>query len=166
MEITNLRDRLRHDLSQAHQELDDLVSTFDLATYQGFAAFLLMHEAGFRAIGGSAVGRDRSMVFDLQDRAARDLKTLGLAPLAGPQDIKADYAPEAVTYVAGGSRLGSKVLRKRWARSDDMRVRAAASYFAAPSYAATWREFVNVAGREPAQTDRASRIVTDAQRFF
>ena len=160
--VLTLRSRLRAETADDHARLDSAISTADVATRSGFVRFMQTHEAAFRAL--DSVARSPQL-HDLADRAARDLQSLGAEAVVLPR-IEAALDPWAVEYVVQGSRLGTKVLKRRWQESTDPQVRAASAYFDAPSDPAAWRSTCDALDALPAKGAEADRIVADARRIF
>lgn len=68
----SLRARLRHDTRDIHDELDTLVSQFDLTSAAGLAGFLQMQVTAMRALDRVAAdGMSHSAMYDLRERADR-----------------------------------------------------------------------------------------------
>lgn len=160
--VFTLRSRLRADTAERHACLDRAISTIDIATRAGFVRFMQTHQGAFRAVDAAA---PLPALRDLADRAGRDLDQLG-APEAPAPDGAGPLDPLAVDYVLQGSRLGTKVLKRRWQASDDPEVRAADAYFDAPIDPGGWRATCDALAGQSASGPVADRIVTDALRIF
>ncbi|EAR50436.1 hypothetical protein OG2516_08863 [Oceanicola granulosus HTCC2516] len=164
-----MRARLREGTQARHRKLDDALSAYDIRTPGGLAAFLSVHEAAFSRIGPGA-GVSGRVLPDLLQRLRADLVVLGAAHCAACDPAAATPArrrhPVAVDYVTLGSRLGSKVLRRRWATSPDPLVQRASAYFTAPGYLDEWRRFCDAAETAPADDADAELAVADANGIF
>lgn len=163
----NLRSRLRSGSSSAHQELDRLVSRFDLGTAPGLSAFVSMQYAALTELMRLKSGDlTAGAIIDLRQRADTDLGSLGAPRPAPLRRLTAPLAPIAVDYVIAGSRLGTKVLRKRWLASSAPRVQGARAYFSAPDYIECWQRFCHDALEIDPSEDAAVRILEDVNRMF
>ncbi|WP_375261683.1 biliverdin-producing heme oxygenase [Palleronia sp.] len=160
--VLTLRSRLRADTAAQHARLDEAISTADVSTRSGFARFMQTHHAAFRAIDAVA---PRAELRDLADRAGHDLASLGVATGSIP-DAGVPLDRDAVEYVLQGSRLGTKVLRRRWQESTDPQVQAADAYFDAPIDPSAWRATCDALEARPASGAASDRVVSDARRIF
>ncbi len=161
----NLRARLRGDTRHCHAALDDQVTRLDQQGAEGYARFLLLQWRLFAALEPvSQSAACAPVIRDLTQRAGADLEQLGrLGPV--PR-LPLDPHPLAVDYVVSGSRLGAKVLRKRWLDRGLPETAYAGSYLSAPPYMEYWRGYVARAEALPAGGAAADRIVTDATGLF
>ena len=163
----SLRLSLRTETSAAHERLDALVSTFDLRTPSGLAAFLSMQASALGAIsGGPGSAPTLEMAADLAARARADLALLEQAGRLTIPSLPRDLDPLAVDYIVSGSRLGTMVLKRRWEASTDRQVRAARNYFTAPSYIETWKSFCAEAESDAFDPARKRKIVNDTNVLF
>lgn len=169
--MSDLRQRLRTGTRAAHEALDARLSDYDIATPEGLGRFLSLQRLALTALeplsAGAAVA---PLLRDMRDHAEADLLRLGWpahdpVPEAFPGDQRPPH-PLALDYVIAGSRLGTMVLRKRWAASRDPAVRDARAYFSAPDHTGYWTAFCKTAGAVDAETPLADRVVTDAARLF
>lgn len=162
-ETVNLRERLKSGTREDHAKLDCGMSRLDLRERADYASFLRVNEAGLAALARSSLGSEiAEIVSDLSTRCRSDLDRLGFAALPELDCPKLDAL--AVEYVVLGSRLGNKVLKKRWSRSSDLHVQSASAYFDAPEYLDKWREFLT--GAAAVDHGTAVRIVDDARSIF
>ncbi|MGR3625295.1 MAG: hypothetical protein ACU0A0_03290 [Limimaricola sp.] len=163
---TPLRSRLKRDLVARHERLDACFSRFDLTTRPGLSGFLAAHRTAFAAIrpasggltGGPLLGR---MIAAID----ADLGVLGHAPGAGPAPLRLTRSM-AQDYVLLGSRLGSQLLRRRWAAARDPRLRSAGTYLSLPPMARDWRAFCDRAGALPGEGTEADKVVCEAGQLF
>ena len=163
----NLRQRLLRDLKSAHDDLDGLVSRFDLGENGGLKAFLLMHEAALKNIPLTHLGTAATTaVGDLLQRARLDLATLGVRPMVLDRPLNRNIQPLAVDYVIGGSRLGAEVLKRRWQASPTARSGSGTAYMNAPRHLDAWRSFCEDALTLAADTPYADNVVRDAADIF
>lgn len=164
---SNLRERLQHDLRDAHSKLDDTISLFDLTVREGFIGFLRTQECALSQIPLQACREaTRAAVEDLTARARTDLTAFGTMPLATSDVLSTHPQSEALDYVIGGSCLGSQVLKKRWQSASSSHQNVGAAYMNAPNYLSLWRDFCDKAKRSPAHSEHADRVVHDAAELF
>ncbi len=163
---TSLRARLRMDTHLAHERLDEEVSRFDLTTPYGFLCFLSMQSSAFQTLSALEVSAQTSTIIrDLSERAARDLRHFGSSSQKPAATIEPVH-PLAIEYAVAGSRLGSRLLKKRWQSATDPQVLQASAYFSAPSYIKMWTSFCETTAAMPAAGPLADQIVRDADRIF
>ncbi len=160
----SLRDRLRRDSRAEHARVDAAVGALDLGQAGDLGRFLAAHHAAFRAIAPAARGTSRGLVADLAARLEADLTVLGRAALPAAPQMACD--PVAVDYVVLGSRLGTAVLRRRWAAAAGGRAAGAGRYLTAPGQGAAWRTFCAAQASRPGTGPAAERIVGDVRRLF
>ncbi|MEO1640114.1 MAG: biliverdin-producing heme oxygenase [Pseudomonadota bacterium] len=163
----SLRLRLREDTKTAHRALDVRVSGFDLQRPEGLAGFLAMQSGALQYLLTLDPEPDCAAVMqDLLQRADDDLVTLGARRATLPENALTEAHPLAIDYVIGGSRLGTQVLKQRWATSTHPLVQTADAYFGAPTHIAHWKAFCATAEAMPADSAEADLIVIDARRLF
>lgn len=163
----NLRDRLRGDLVHVHDRLDAQVSRFDLCTVEGLRGFLAMNVSALSALlPMNASAHTYSAAQDVLDRAKKDLVQLGGLVPASPHLAPIKVHELAFDYIFAGSRLGTRVLRKRWANSGNVTALAADRYFSAPSHVDLWQDFCDRAQTHPAVGDLSDTVVADARTVF
>lgn len=138
---------------------------YDVSTRDGLAAFVSIHEAAFATLHNSAPhATTAAQTADLVARLGRDRAALDVPPL--PSSPAKPLDANAVDYIVLGSRLGTRVLRKRWAASDDIAVLRADAYFTAPEKPDAWRDFCREAAAYPADGDVADDILRSAIEGF
>lgn len=163
---TNVRTRLRYETRAAHEQLDDMVSDFDLTTQRGLACFLQMQIRAFSSLQPHAYGTAcQGALGDLTYRANCDLARFE-QQAQSPVQIAGSLHPHAIDYVVAGSRLGTQVLKKRWLATTDDRVREADAYFSAPAYIGVWKAFCAAAEAMSATGTIADTIIDDVHRIF
>lgn len=165
--VSTLRDRLRADTRAAHDALDRGFERFDLATREGLGGFLAAHGAALgalRSTPGKGSEQAEALRRDAVAAVEGDLQSLGRQ--AGPAVAGPGLHPSAVLYVLLGSRLGLRVLERRWAASVDPRVAGAGRLFGLAGRVAEWRRFCEEAGAESGEGPEADRVVADAERAF
>ena len=159
---------LKEQTAADHDAVDDLLSALDVSSADGLEGFLGVHRACFAAMLPIAVPGDSSMqaMTGMIACIERDLATLGApcdvssAVTVGPVDVL------ACDYVLEGSRLGSKVLRRRWEASEDPRVRAADAYFSITPVSGRWREVCDALSAVAPDSPRAAHIIRDTKSLF
>lgn len=163
---TPLRHRLRRDLAARHERLDACFSRFDLTTRGGLSGFLGAHRAAFAAIRPAPGGQTGQALLDRMIAAIdADLMRLGQPPAPGLAPLQLTR-PLAQDYVLLGSRLGSQLLRRRWATAQDPVLRAAGAYLSLPPMAGEWRAFCERTGSLPGTGAQADRVIEEAARLF
>ncbi|EYD73058.1 hypothetical protein [Limimaricola hongkongensis] len=163
---TPLRSRLRRDLAARHARLDACFSRFDLTTRPGLSGFLAAHRTAFAAIRPAPGGLTGALLLDRMIAAIdADLGVLDHAPDAGPAPLRLTRSM-AQDYVLLGSRLGSQLLRRRWAAARDPVLLAAGAYLSLPPMAQDWRAFCDRAGALPDQGTEADLVVHEAGQLF
>lgn len=161
---TLLKDATRFE----HDELDAMFAALDLGHADGFARFVGVHLACFEMMLEQADHGSTSqcLLRDMVDGLTLDADLLGSGRLQTDAKLEKTPDPLAVDYVVAGSRLGSKVLFKRWAAATDPAVQRANNYFGLDSDASFWRVTCDrLAGIAP-DSDRAQEITQDTKMLF
>ncbi len=164
----DFRQTLKHASQADHDRVDDLLSSFDIATKQGFEGFLIIHKACFATMLGTAErGTDTaSSLRDMLTRIDADLTALR-TQMRAPQPAPLPRLDAmALAYLIEGSRLGSRVLKRIWAGSSDPVVRAADAYFSMEPAPGRWKDICDALSVIPVQSTRAGAIIEDTQRLF
>lgn len=164
---TDLRHVLRADTAHAHDRVDALISGFDVAAPDGFCDFLQLHLCCFRAMrGASSENHIAAKTLDQVIVAIRaDLNSLDrMELLSNPALTNVDTL--AIDYMFEGSRLGTKVLKRRWQTSPDPKVQSAGQYFGVESTPGRWREVCTQLSDVPSHSARAQNIIADTHRLF
>lgn len=165
-EETSLRTRLKNDTRAFHEELDDMVSRFDLTTPRGLSSFLHMQSMALRTIEPHAErAASCSALRDLLRRADSDLCLLETRDRQ-PARVIGPLHPLAIDYVIAGSRLGTQVLRQKWKAATDPRVLQADAYFSAPRHVELWKSFCLSTEAMSPLGGVADQIVGDACLLF
>jgi heme oxygenase (biliverdin-IX-beta and delta-forming) len=148
MQNTDRRTALREATAAAHRQLDAIASTFDVATYDGYACFLVANAAPLSALelalenGGIAEWMTDWPQRTRRNEIARDLRSLqrpSLSVSVAPIETRSEQL--GVLYVLEGSRLGTQVIAKQVEQSADARVLAARQFLRA-SGVDQWRSFI------------------------
>lgn len=167
MTAPTLRDRLRSGSTESHDRLDALVSGADLRQPEGYARFLAMNAAAFRALADAEVSGDfatMDVIRGLADAAAADLHCLGHT--APTTHSKPHAEALAIDYVVLGSRIGTKVLRRVWQGSSDPHVLSAGRYFALPDAMCDWRALCDRMKAMPGDDVKSSEVLKDVNDLF
>ncbi|SLN44160.1 biliverdin-producing heme oxygenase [Pseudooctadecabacter jejudonensis] len=164
----NFRHHLRVSTASDHQAVDDIMSNMDVMTHAGFVSFLTVHRMCFDAMSkASPAGHTaKSVLDDLISRIDADLKVLGAPiPSQDPQPL-GTLDPLAIDYVVEGSRLGSKVLRRRWEGTSDPVVKSANAYFSHIPPTSRWQQVCSALAEIETAGPRADRIGADTRKLF
>ena len=159
----DFRWHLREATAEDHARLDGIVSELDVATRAGLAGFATAHLLAFRAMEEAHPRAElRAMIAAL----GTDLASLGAALPGGAMPPAPAHDPLAGDYLLAGSRMGTQVLRRRWAGSLDPLVRRADAYFALAVDPAEWPAVRAALSAVPVGSDRAGRIVADVRALY
>lgn len=164
--MPNLRARLRLETSALHGRVDRVFSTFDPGCSVGLASLLQAQGAAVgavRCLPGADAAEALALRDEMLEAVRADLRCLGVAL---PEALGPAYLhPTSVRYVLLGSRMGMRVLHRRWAASKDPAV-AVAYRSLGLSPGGAWRRFCEETGRVPEGSPLADLIVRDALRLF
>lgn len=164
----NFRTILREATRPEHDRLDGMFTALDIAAHAGFARFVSVHLACFTAMSERAPtgGHAHGLLCEMTQRLGLDNALLSGAEAGDGIALPACIDPRAIDYLVAGSRLGSKVLFKRWAGSSDPVVQRAHHYFSLDSDPSFWRATCDaLAAIDPAGPE-AKRIVADTKALF
>ena len=165
---TCYRQVLRLETHAHHARVDAALSADDIGLRYGFVRFLGIHAVCFQAMakvaeGGSVAHRT---LLQMSENIRVDLDRLD----AGHGDIAAPVAdhidPLALDYMIEGSRLGTKILKRKWAASTDATVRSADAYLSLHSDPRSWRDVCGQLSAVPVDSPRAATITSDTKRLF
>ena len=165
---TDFRHVLRSETRVQHDRLDHLISAIDIAELPGFRLFAQLHWQCF-AVMQSRQGdpsRSRETLQAMLDGLRHDLTVINAEPGRLDAALSPRIDPLAIDYMVAGSRLGTKVLKKSWARSTDARVNAAQGYFGQEYDADLWRDTCLALSYVPVDSLRARAIVDDTRALF
>lgn len=164
----SLRQALKDRTSDSHARVDRLLSSFDIRTPVGLRQFLEVHHSCFVRMRAAAQpqGLARLGLHEMAQRIETDLAFLGTQPPAPSAEGIGAIHPMALDYVVEGSRLGSAVLKRRWATSPDPTVQQACAYFSMEPVKGRWRAVCLALSRIKADSALATRIVADANTLF
>lgn len=167
LEIT-LRERLRSETRTAHDMADAVFRRFDLTDPDLLRPFLAAHRDAFGLLVEHAADAEiEAMIRPALDALDADLDALGgrPAPADLPRPPKADDGL-AQRYIWLGSRLGTRMLARRWAEGTDPTVRAAGRYLSAAPASAPWRALCDELEDMSARGTRADLVVQAAKAWF
>ena len=156
-DLEHLRGVLKRATGASHADVDALYSTLDLTLRGDYTRFLASNLSALSALPRAAfhqtlIDHIAQSIADLQ----ADLGELGdkSPPVAA---INHDLAPIGVQYVLAGASFGKRVLKARWARSQDQTVLRAGRYLTSKSNEALWQEFLS--WTKLARPDSAEEVV-------
>lgn len=167
-----LRARLRDALAPDHERVDAAYGALDLARAGDLALFVAAHRLALHGLDARTEDRPgdepRHMppgaLGDLVRRLDRDASALGLDPLAAVTPSGPPIPALAADYVVLGSRLGARVLRRRWEAGAV--ARGAGRYLCAPPPTGAWRALCLDLSARPAEGAEAERVVRGARAAF
>ena len=159
---------LKDQTSSEHDRLDTLLSALDVSSFDGLAGFLAIHRHCFNAMLPAAVPGDDAFaaLVEMIRCIDSDLGALGVECTAGLVPPLGPVHGLALDYVLEGSRLGTKVLRRRWEASDDPRVRAANAYFMITPVPGRWRDVCAALSAVAPDSPEAAQITRDTEKLF
>lgn len=96
-----------------HRRVDQLISRFDLGRPDTYGAFLALNFMALTGLRPHWLGADEADFAGLIDALAADLAALGAEPPDEGDPVPGPIDGLGLAYVVRGSRLGSKILRKR-----------------------------------------------------
>lgn len=146
-----MREILRRETDMQHLALDTELGALDPAKVEDLGALLCVHaralpplEAALRDWDGDGAGNPFA-AGRLSGLVRQDLAALGLAaPAPLPMPAVPAGGRIGVAYVLAGSRLGARVLARRWRESDDAAVRRAGRYLGDREGQGYWQALLHV----------------------
>lgn len=164
----DFRNILRQETRVAHDQLDHHFTQIDIASRDGLKAFVGVHLACFQMMQARLRSSNLSAATlqDMINGLALDAVVLGLDHPVDAPALEQQIDPLAIDYLVAGSRLGSKVLSRRWAQSQDPLVQNAKTYFSQPSDPTLWPATCRALSDIPVAHARAAYIVKDARTLF
>jgi heme oxygenase len=96
-----------------HRRVDRLMTRYDLGQPETYGAFLSLNFRALTALRPHWLGADESDFAGLIEALAADLAALGMPPSGDVDPEPGPIDGLGLAYVVRGSRLGSKILRKR-----------------------------------------------------
>ena len=165
--MTSLRDRLRADTAAWHERVDRAYTTLDLRQSADLGTFLGAQLSVLLAIrchpGPHADAADELRAC-MAAAILADLRHLDRAPVLTRQTRRFDAT--SVLYILLGSRLGTRVLHRRWLEATDPAVKGAGSYLGLAPPSDAWRALCGELMQRPPQGAEADRVVEDACLLF
>ncbi|MGJ8558726.1 MAG: biliverdin-producing heme oxygenase [Litorimonas sp.] len=159
---------MRTETSKAHANLDAALVKYDLTTRSGLSNYLNVHLLArhFLAENQSAYGTEIDHAESLS-AIRSDLETLGVK---AQKEIDwtpiTAFHPIGLTYVIAGSSLGSKILYKEWAQSNDEAVIRAGKYMTAAKDGSDWSNFLTYIDATDFSANETDHIVVSANECF
>ena len=105
--------RLKLATRDEHNGVDLALSRFNLADADDYAAFLDLNHSALTALRPHWRSEDEADFTGVVDALATDLIDLGIEPSTEADPLSGPIDGLGLSYVVRGSRLGSKILRKR-----------------------------------------------------
>ena len=151
-----------------HDQLDQMFRTVDISQRDGFALFASVHRTCFQAMSDRypSGGHASEFLGQMVDCLSHDIRIIGATSLDATPELPKQIDPLAIDYLVAGSRMGSKVLLKRWAKSGDPRVQQACHYFGLQGDGQFWKDTCAALSLIAPSSARANEIVTDTQILF
>ncbi|MDA8585045.1 hypothetical protein N9L47_02135 [Rhodobacteraceae bacterium] len=161
---TVLRDSTRPE----HDQLDDMIGALNISDRDAFACFVNLHIICFQTMSEAAEKGSYSheLLCQMVHSLALDLDELGAKQLAYVVPLPKISDPLAIDYLVAGSRLGTKVLKKRWSNSNDLIVCRANKYFSLDSDPSFWPSTCQALANVAPESARAKAIVQDTKSLF
>jgi heme oxygenase len=159
--VETLRQRLRAETAQKHEAVEEAMSRWNLSDRGGYAAFLSVHHAALKSLASQWRFDDRPDFEAMLRRLEADHAALGV-PVWEPSPADAPSANGmGIAYVVRGSRLGSRVLRKRVAAHFP-------ATFLGQEPSLTWSGFLDQLDRCSRDTELAGQadVVSGARATF
>ena len=165
---TDFRHSLRERSRSDHDRLDRMITSLDIARVSDFALFLRLHLSYFLVMQSRSSDQNISAatLSDMVDGLTADLGIVSRDHPAVDTPLPAALDPLAVDYMVAGSRLGSKILRKRWGASADPIVQNANNYFRKTGDPNLWPDVCRALSAVPMESERARAIVKDTKTLF
>lgn len=162
---------LKAGTQRQHDSVDALFSSFDLHQYEGYARFLSLHAWCFTQLLAQADEPclTHILLADMCAALEQDLTSLGhprAAARLGDVGLSGPMDPLAIDYVVAGSRLGSQILKQRWADARDQSVRRAGMYLGLRHDPALWRAVCARLSQIKPDSPRALRVMDDVCAIF
>lgn len=159
---------LRDETRAEHERVDRLLSSFDIGRRGDLTAFLGIHRMCFSAMAKVAAqgGYAHRALGEMLHHIDADLAVLQATDLNRSAPTLGETDPLALDYMIEGSRLGTQVLKRRWAASRDPIVARASGYFSKGPTPGRWRKVCDDLSAVPAESARAARIIEDTQKLF
>ena len=165
--MTSLRDRLRADTAPWHERVDRAYTTLDLRQAADLGTFLgaqLSVLLAIRCRPGPHAEAANELRACMAVALRADLHHLDRAPVLPQQARRFDAT--SVLYILLGSRLGTRVLHRRWLETTDPAVKGAGSYLGLAPPSDAWRALCGELMQRPHQSAEADRVIGDACLLF
>ncbi|MBV6633249.1 MAG: hypothetical protein KI792_09510 [Alphaproteobacteria bacterium] len=173
-DIASYREHLRAETADIHAKADKTFAALDLTTRQDLSIFMMTIYAVMDHLNqiikrdGLASDPTVSLVPELVDDLRGDLRALGHpdADIGWRAGVQGSLDPLAIGYVVQGSRLGTAMMAKHWAKSTDPRVQQAGRYMSSRIDTNDWRALQGDLADIPLDSERAKKISADVQTLF
>ncbi|NSX55393.1 hypothetical protein [Parasulfitobacter algicola] len=164
----DFRHVIREQTRTDHDLLDRMITTLDIAQLDDFRVFLQIHHCCFVVMRSRSLdqGLSTSVLSDMIDGLTADLEIVSGNRHAVDLPAPSALDPLSIDYMVAGSRLGSKILRKRWGASTDPCVQRANTYFSQAIDPKLWPETCRALSAMPPGSARADGIVEDTRIQF
>jgi len=165
---TDFRHALRERTRTDHDLLDRMITTLDIAQLHDFRVFLQIHHCCFLVMQSLSLdqGLSTAPLSNMIDGLAMDLDIVSCNQSEIDLPIPSALDPLSIDYMVAGSRLGSKILYKRWSASTHPCVQRANTYFGQTSDPKLWSETCRALSAVPSTSERADIIVEDTKTQF
>lgn len=162
---------LKAGTQKQHDSVDALFSSFSLHQHRDYARFLSLHARCFAELleyAGEAC-LTQALLAEMCAALEDDLDSLGHTNPSGRAEgvgLSEPVDPLAIDYVVAGSRLGSQILKQRWAGAKDQNVRLAGTYLGLMHDPALWRTVCGRLSEIKPDSPRAMHVMDDVCAIF
>lgn len=159
----SLRDLLRSATRTAHDRVDALFGSCDLATPEGYTRFLTAQAAAWETLAPVLDAPSQARLAGVR----ADLDTLGVPRPAKVEGVETPAAGSlGMRYVLEGSRLGSTVLLRDLAERAPDLIERAGAYFTASSDLSSWKALSTILQSHPRSDASDTTVLADATATF
>ena len=160
---TSLRELLRSATRTAHDRVDALFGSCDLATEAGYTRFLTAQAAAWKTLAPVLDAPSQARLTGVE----ADLSALDVPMPAALEDGATPPAGSlGMRYVLEGSRLGSTVLLRDLAELAPDLVDRAGAYFTASSDLSSWKQLSTILQSHPRNDVSDADVLADATATF
>ncbi|MEM9795099.1 MAG: hypothetical protein AAF919_01330 [Pseudomonadota bacterium] len=165
--MISLRERLRSGTRQAHDATDTAFARFDLTKPAGLLGFLSAHRDAFASMRAVAKPGLETSLDHALDCLTADLAVLGTTEKPTVRNGPAVDEVFAQKYLWLGSRLGTRMLARKWESGQDETARAAGRYLTETTTDRTaWRTLCDELEAMPGYGAEAERILAASNDWF
>ncbi|WP_181008296.1 biliverdin-producing heme oxygenase [Sphingomonas montanisoli] len=159
----SLRDLLRSATRSAHDRVDALFGSCDLATPEGYTRFLTAQAAAWRTLAPVLDDGSRARLNGVE----ADLAALGVPMPPALDDVaKPEAGSLGMSYVLEGSRLGSTILLRDLAERAPELIERAGAYFTASTDLSGWKRLSTILQSQPRNDVSDAAVLADATATF